>query len=230
MGQFTLKGEDGVVVDLRRSARARRISLRVSSLDGRVTLTVPNHVRTDEARDFAEEKVAWIKKALDKQKPTQPVVIGAEVPIEGDMFRIEAGQGRAARVVGDAIKAPSDRVGASVQALLKALARDRLSAASLKYATMLGRDFRKITLRDTRSRWGSCSHDGNLMYSWRLILATPDVLDYVAAHEVAHLEHMDHSSSFWRAVADLCPDYAEPRAWLRRHGADLHRYRFSSND
>lgn len=230
MGQFTLKGEEGVVVDLRRSARARRISLRVSSLDGRVTLTVPNHVRAEVARDFAEEKVGWIRQALDKQKPAQPVIIGAEVPIEGDLFRVVAGQGRSARVLGDTIEAPAMRVGASVQALLKALSRDRLSAASSKYAARLGRDFRKITLRDTRSRWGSCSQEGNLMYSWRLILAPPDVLDYVAAHEVAHLEHMDHSAAFWAAVRDLCPDYAEPRAWLRRNGSDLHRYRFSSND
>ncbi len=230
MGQFTLKGEEGVVVDLRRSARARRISLRVSSLDGRVTLTVPNHVDAHVAREFAEEKTGWIKRALEKRKPIQPVVIGAEVPIEGDLFPVVAGQGRLARVVGDVVEAPPARVGASVQALLKGLARDRLSAASSKYAKSLGRDYRKITLRDTRSRWGSCSQEGNLMYSWRLILAPPDVLDYVAAHEVAHLEHMDHSAAFWNTVQGLCPDYAEPRVWLRQNGSDLHRYRFSSND
>lgn len=230
MGQFTLKGDDRVVVDLRRSARARRISLRVSSLDGRVTLTVPNHVQGKVAKDFAEEKVGWIKKALEKQMPAQPVVIGSEVPIEGEMFRVLAGQGRSARVVGDSIEAPESRVGASVQALLKALARDRLSVASSVYAQKLGREFRKLTLRDTRSRWGSCSHEGNLMYSWRLILAPPEVLDYVAAHEVAHLEHMDHSAAFWSTVQDLCPNYVEPRAWLKRNGSDLHRFRFSSND
>ena len=87
-----------------------------------------------------------------------------------------------------------------------------------------GRDF--LTLRDTRSRWGSCSTDGNLMFSWRLILAPRQVLDYVAAHEVAHLVHMDHSSRFWGVVADLCPDYAAPRGWLRREGHGLHRFRF----
>ncbi|GFE63244.1 hypothetical protein KIN_03180 [Litoreibacter roseus] len=111
-------------------------------------------------------------------------------------------------------------------ALLKVTARDRLASASQKHAETLGRPFHKITLRDTRSRWGSCTSQGNLMYSWRLILAPPEVLDYVAAHEVAHLAHMDHSQRFWTAVGGLCPGYQTPRAWLRRNGATLHRYQF----
>jgi predicted metal-dependent hydrolase len=90
----------------------------------------------------------------------------------------------------------------------------------------LGRRFSRLSLRDTRSRWGSCSSRGGLSYSWRLILAPPDVLDYVAAHEVAHLAEMNHSPAFWALVARLCPGYQAPRGWLRREGAGLHRYRF----
>ena len=230
MGQIRLGGTGDLVVEMRRSSRARRISLRVSTLDGRVTLTVPRHVDAEVARAFAEEKTAWIRKALEKQAPVVPVVIGASVPVEGRMVPVLAGRGRRARLTDQGLEAPSGREGPAVQAFLKALARERLVAASEKYARALGRDFGKITLRDTRSRWGSCSEVGNLMYSWRLILAPPEVLDYVAAHEVAHLAHMDHSKAFWAVVETLCPGYSEPRLWLRRDGAGLHGYRFSSND
>ena len=230
MGEIRVGQGAGVPVDLRRSARARRISLRVSALDGRVTLTVPQHVKTKVALEFAEEKSGWIAKALEKQNPVVLVEIGAEIPVFGALRNIVPGSRRAARIKDGVIEAPEGRVGPAVQACLKALARDRLAEASDRYAAALGRPYGRITLRDTRSRWGSCSSDGNLMYSWRLILAPPDVLDYVAAHEVAHLAHMDHSKAFWGAVERLCPAYETPRAWLRTEGARLHSYRFSSND
>ena len=109
---------------------------------------------------------------------------------------------------------------------IRAVPPDRLAAASDHYAALLGRRHTRLTLRDTRSRWGSCSAKGALGYSWRLILAPPDVLNYVAAHEVAHLAQMNHSPAFWAEVARLMPDYETPRAWLRREGGALHRYRF----
>ena len=92
-----------------------------------------------------------------------------------------------------------------------------LRAACDRHAAALGRSYQAIVLRDTRSRWGSCTSDGRLMFSWRLAMAPLAVLDYVAAHEVAHLRHMDHSPRFWAAVAGLVPDYAQHRDWLRRH-------------
>ncbi|MEL6678764.1 MAG: M48 family metallopeptidase, partial [Pseudomonadota bacterium] len=93
-------------------------------------------------------------------------------------------------------------------------------------AARLGRRPGRSTLRDTRSRWGSCTSEGHIMLSWRLLLAPPQVLDYVVAHEVAHLQEMNHSPAFWSVVRDLCPDYERHRRWLHQHGADLHRYRF----
>jgi len=126
------------------------------------------------------------------------------------------------------LEVPDDpaRVGARVRAFLKEQARGRLVAASERHATALGCDFGRITLRDTRSRWGSCSSRGDLMYSWRLVMAPPEVLDYVAAHEVAHLAEMNHSPAFWALVGQLCPGHRAPRAWLRAHGTLLHRVRF----
>jgi predicted metal-dependent hydrolase len=108
------------------------------------------------------------------------------------------------------------------------LARDRLAAACDRHAQRLGRRPAALVLRDTRSRWGSCSAQGVLMFSWRLAMAPPAVLDYVAAHEVAHLAEMNHSRAFWATVARLLPDHAAPRAWLRAEGGALHRWRFDA--
>ncbi len=111
-------------------------------------------------------------------------------------------------------------------AFLKLRARDRLAAACDGFAASLGTHYRAIALRDTRSRWGSCTSEGNLMYSWRLVMAPPDVLDYVAAHEVAHRLEMNHSDRFWAHVERVCPDHKSHRRWLREEGTKLHAWRF----
>ena len=121
---------------------------------------------------------------------------------------------------------PPERVSRRLVAYLREVARDRLAGACDDYAARLGRPYSRITMRDTRSRWGSCTSDGALMFSWRLIMTPPEVLDYVAAHEVAHLAHMNHSAHFWDEVTRLYGDYKDPRAWLRQNGQDLHRYKF----
>ena len=221
MEQFTLSGID---IALRRSSRARRLSLRVSSLDGRVTMTVPTSVSLRAARGFAEEKADWIAKAVGRCHDPVEIEPGAQIPIEGVFYQIAHGAGRRARLENTTLLLPKGRELPALVAYLKLLARDRLVKRVTKHASTLGRDFGRITLRDTRSRWGSCSSEGNLMFSWRLIMAAPEVLDYVAAHEVAHLERMDHSPSFWRVVDRLCPDQKTHRTWLRTEGNALHRY------
>ncbi|MBT8416114.1 MAG: M48 family metallopeptidase [Silicimonas sp.] len=228
MGQLTLPGNPPVEILLRRSARAKRLSLRVSQLDGRVTLTLPNGVSNRQATDFASEKSDWIANALSKHAAPVEVGPGVSIPVEGVSRRIIAGEGRSARLLPGTITAPEGRAGKTVLALLRHMARDRLAEAVDRYGAEVGRDVGRLTLRDTRSRWGSCSSDGNLMFSWRLILAPAEVLDYVAAHEVAHLVHMDHSAAFWGVVREICPGFETPRKWLRTEGAGLHRYRFGA--
>jgi predicted metal-dependent hydrolase len=225
-----LAGNPPVEVHLRRSARARRISLRVSSLDGKVTLTLPAGVRDAEALDFAQDRADWIRKHLVNVPSEAAIVPGAHVPIEGIPRRIVAGRGRRVVLSETEIAVPGDAAALPkrLAAFLKTLARDRLVAASDEYADRLGRPFERISLRDTRSRWGSCSTRGTLMYSWRLILAPGDVLRYVAAHEVAHLEEMNHSPRFWAAVERIHGPYHAPRRWLRENGRDLHRYSFGA--
>jgi predicted metal-dependent hydrolase len=107
---------------------------------------------------------------------------------------------------------------------LKREARKELQKASLYYAQALGVKVRRLSIRDQSSRWGSCTSAGSLSFSWRLILAPSRVLDYLAAHEVAHLVEMNHSAKFWRLVRRICPDHEAAKAWLDAHGADLHRY------
>jgi len=227
----TLVVLDGVAVGLRRSAQARRLSLRVSGIDGRVTLTLPRRVGRSEALRFLEDKAGWLQGVLARQVAPVVVQAGTRLPVEGREREVMVGAVRAALIDGAALVVPqraAGRVGPAVAACLRELARVRLAEACDRHAATLGRRHRRLTLRDTRSRWGSCTAAGDLMFSWRLAMAPPEVLDYVAAHEVAHLVEMNHAPAFWAQVARLCPGHAVHRAWLRRAGGGLHRYRFET--
>lgn len=228
MGDHVLAGTPPVCLTLRRSPRARRISLRISGLDGRVTLTVPRGVTESAALDFARSRGDWLRTQLAGRPVSEPVRPGSDIPLEGQFVRIASGAGRGLRVEGGHLLVPGapEMAAVRIEAWLRAQARDRLAAAADRHAATLGRRYTRLTLRDTRSRWGSCAISGALSFSWRLIMAPPEVLDYVAAHEVAHLAEMNHSPAFWNVVGGLLPGYAAPRAWLRREGAALHRYRF----
>ena len=226
MGRHLSVGNPPIDVELRRSARAKRLSLRVSRLDGRVTLTIPQRGSEREAMGFLRERETWLRGHVAAVAPVRPVAIGGTILIEGVDVPIQAGTGARA-VLGDGVLyAPAGATARRVEAYLKLLARDRLAAASDRYSAAVNRKYTRLSLRDTRSRWGSCSSTGALMYSWRLIMAPPEVLDYVAAHEVAHLQEMNHSRAFWQVVERLYGDYGTARNWLRREGADLHRFRF----
>ena len=225
-----LPGPPPVEITLRRSARARRFSLRVSQADGKVTLSLPTRAREAEALAFAASQEGWIRSALARMPAAERVGIGSVIPVEGRLLRLAQGQGRSVQVMGDSLLVPGDplRAGPRVAAYLKVIARDRLVVASDRYATQIGRQVAQLALRDTRSRWGSCTATGALMYSWRLVMAPPSVLDYVAAHEVAHMVEMNHSDRFWAVVARLYPGWQEERAWLKRQGGALQAFRFDA--
>ncbi|MBW6419002.1 M48 family metallopeptidase [Celeribacter sp. PS-C1] len=231
MGDIILDGNPPVGVTLRRSSRAKRLSLRVSRLDGRVTLSMPTRLPEREALAFLREKEDWIRKHLGTRAPEQSAAFGARVPFLGREVEIVPGQGRRARLNDGRLEVPGEaaRVAAPVKAFLKLEAQMRLREASDRYAALLGTDYGRITLRDPRSRWGSCTSAGNLMYSWRLVMAPVEVLDYVAAHEVAHRLEMNHSDRFWAHVARVCPDHAAHRRWLHTEGEKLHAWRFETD-
>ena len=180
--------------------------------------------------DFARSHEAWLRATVARRAVSSAIAFGSFVPIEGREVLLAAGTGRAAQREGDSLFLPGgpDQVAVRAGAWIRTLARDRLAEASDHYAGLLGRKVARLTLRDTRSRWGSCSHDGALMYSWRLVMAPPPVLRYVAAHECAHMVEMNHAAAFWTVVARLYPGWQAERAWLRANGARLHSYRFGA--
>lgn len=227
--ELTLPGEPPIELTLKPSARARRLSLKVSRLDGRVTLTLPKGASRRQAIAFLREHEPWLRRNLAAAPaPIRPQP-GGHVLFEGREHALVIGPVRAPLIADGTITLPErtpQQTPARLAALFRQAARDRLVEASERHARTLGADFTAISLRDTRSRWGSCSREGRLMYSWRLVMAPPEVLDYVAAHEVAHLRRMDHSPAFWALVETLYPGHRSARDWLRRNGALLHRYRF----
>ncbi|KAA2233441.1 M48 family metallopeptidase [Salinarimonas soli] len=219
-------------VALRRRPAARRLTLRVSSVTGEAVLTIPERTDVAAAKRFADAHGGWIAARLARVPDRVALVPGALVPLRGVEHRI-AHRPVALRRVSVATDAggpilavagETAEVAGRVRAFLQREARRDLEAAVARYAEALGVSPSRITLRDTTSRWGSCSARGGLNFSWRLILAPPFVLDYLAAHEVAHLREMNHSQRFWRLVQGACPATQEAEAWLKRHGAGLHRY------
>ncbi|MFN4061903.1 MAG: M48 family metallopeptidase [Paracoccus hibiscisoli] len=219
--------EEGLAVQLRRSGRARRMTLRVPRDGSDPVLTLPVGVPLSQGQDFARSRRDWLRAAVARLPARAQAVAGAALPVEGRALILTPADLRRPQIDGDRLLVPQGRpVGSTVAAWLKQLALLRLRAACDRLSADLGRPYRAIVLRDTRSRWGSCTHDGRLMFSWRLAMAPPLVLDYVAAHEVAHLAHMDHSARFWAEVEALMPGHAPHRAWLRAQGGDLMLWRF----
>jgi len=215
-------------VALRRNARARRLSLRLDPALGEVVVVAPLRVPPQVIADFVNRHAEWVRRrraAMPVRTPFQP---GAEVPILGVPHRIahDPAAGRGVRCADGELRVggPAEHLGARLAAWLQAEARRQLLARSRAMALKLGVTVAAVSVRDTRSRWGSCASSGRLSYSWRLLLAPEAVLDYVVAHEVAHLVEMNHSSRFWAVVDRLHPDADRCRAWLKAKGQDLHLY------
>lgn len=219
-----------VALKVRRSVRARRFTLSVSRIDGAPLLTLPSAASLAEGRDFALRHADWLAGALARAPAPREVRAGAPLPIAGRMVELSStGAPRGApRIVDGRLMVSGRPEDAPRRALayIKDSARATLVPAAHGYAAKLGKTPSRITLRDTRSRWGSCSSDRSLSFSWRLMMAPPDVLDYVAAHEAAHLVEMNHAPAFWAVVEGLMPDWRLRRDWLRENGAGLHRWRF----
>ena len=218
---------------VKRVAAARRLTLRVRSADGTAVLTMPPGASLRGAQAFASRHAAWIGTRLAALPGRIPLLPGTDLPLRGIAHRLvhDASTLRACQAGLGPDGAPVLRVSprladpeAAVLRFLMGEARRDLAAAVARHAAAVGRPVARITLRDTRSRWGSCSSRGTLNFSWRLILAPPLVLDYLAAHEVAHLVHMDHSDRFWQVTRGLAPAMDEAEDWLKRHGPALHRY------
>ena len=219
-------------VRLRRNRRACRYTLRVLAATREIVLTMPWRGSLSEAKAFAQKHGGWIAARLRRLPEAVPFAHGTVVPFRGAPPRIEHRKARGTVwiEIGDdgarwlCVAGAAPHVHRRVRDFLKREAKSDLEIASRRGAAMLGVPIRRISIRDQSSRWGSCSSTGVLSYSWRLILAPPFVLDYLAAHEVAHLVEMNHSPRFWRLVDRLCPHVRRAKAWLDANGTELHRY------
>ena len=226
----TLRLPDGsaVGVSLRRSARARRILLQVDAHSGMVELVLPRRAAVEDGVEFARSKAGWLQSRLKEIPPRVPFRDGSRVPYLGAPIRI-----RHVRELFDDVWRDHDTlvvageetcVAGQVEGWLRTEAASAIAQRTGEKAARLGARYRRIAVRDPRTRWGSCSPRGDLSFSWRLVMAPERVLDYVVAHEVAHLEVLNHSRRFWSIVDRICDDREASRRWLRANGASLHRY------
>ena len=220
-------------VILKRHRQARRYTLRIRAASREVVLTMPRRGSVKEAKAFAERNGGWIAARLERLPQGVPFADGTDVPLRGVAHRIahRPGARGAAWTEIDAAGQPllcvagdSAHLARRVRDFLKREAKRDLDASCRRYAAALGVAVKRLSVRDQVSRWGSCSTSGVLSFSWRLILAPAYVLDYLAAHEVAHLIEMNHSRRFWRVLMGICPEMERARAWLSAHGTTLHRY------
>jgi predicted metal-dependent hydrolase len=219
-----------IPLELKRSRRARRITLRVDSARGRAILTAPHSAPRRQLMDFLVRHEGWLKARIAQLPLPCPFVDGATVPVLGIPHRVRGDSSRLRGLVSCSegvilVPGAAEHLPRRLSDFLKKEARREIESRALAKSAQLGRPITALALRDTRSRWGSCSAGGRLALSWRLILAPEFVLDYVVAHEVAHLAEMNHGVRFWRLCAQLTDsDPKAARAWLRQHGAGLHSY------
>lgn len=225
-------------INLRRTAAARRFTLRVRAATQDIVLTMPARGSLSEAKSFAGRHAGWIGAKLRRLPEMIPFAPGAFVPLRGTLHQITHCPAKRGRVwIEDGVahrgsnaapllcvSAGAPFVPRCVRDFLVKEARRDIEAAVESHAKKLGAAPRKITLRDMTSRWGSCSSSGSLSFSWRLIMAPRFVLHYLAAHEAAHLLHMNHSAAFWAAVRRLTADTERAEAWLTAHGSSLLRF------
>jgi len=226
-----------VVYGVRQSSRARHVWLRADAENGLV-VSAPARYSRGAIEQILTEKADWVLKQTDHlnslppRKPLGELRDGQTVPFRGVprpiALTISSGNGNrgTAQLIDDRIHivAPTGYRLAGRQ-VLEAWMRHQARRAVIEEVLDLdpegGLEYGKICIRDQKTRWGSCSSKGTLSFSWRLVLAPPEILRYVVAHELAHLGVAKHSQRFWRVVERMCPDYAAHRQWLRDHGAEL---------
>ncbi len=226
-------------VRIRRHRQARRYTLRIHAATREIILTMPPRGSVREAKEFAQKNGGWIAARLRRLPEAAPFADGTLLPLRGVQHRIVHRPGRRGTVWpetgadGEAllcVAGDAPHINRRIGDFLRREALRDLEISSRRAAERFGVAIKRISVRDQWSRWGSCSTTGVLSYSWRLILAPPFVLDYLAVHEVAHLIEMNHSPRFWKLVNGVCSDANRAKAWLDIHGSDLHRFGMSGDD
>lgn len=219
----------GAPLSIRVNPRARRLLLRIDAAARSIELVLPRGVPAEHGLKFLDAQRGWIAARLDALPQPVPFAEGAVVPVFGMPHRIrrvdDPGAAPVAIIDGEIrVKGEPAHLPRRVRDHLAHLAGRELARRARAYAAQIDQRVARVTVRDTKSRWGSCSSTGNLSFSWRLVFAPESVVDYVVAHEVAHLAEMNHGPRFWKLVRSLTPDTVTPRAWLKRHRTELLSY------
>ena len=217
-------GSQTIPIQFVRNRKARRYIIRVSP-DGSVRATVPRVGSIKEARAFAERNVEWIAKQLQKlqEHPAHPAPWqhGTEILYRGEKVQLIVSPNHDGHVVqfGDlTLHVPhTANLRPAVERHLRKLATGELTARTLELAKLHGLSVKRVTIRNQRSRWGSCSRCENISLNWRLLQMPDTVRDYVILHELAHTREHNHSQRFWRLVGELCPEYRAAKLWIRQH-------------
>ncbi len=216
------------------NARARRLTLRIDAGGQGLRVTVPPGLRRGEVERFLERHRDWLELKLARLPDRPQVRAGVKIPLRGTPHLILHRPGKRGTVaVAEADGAPALHVHGEEAHLprrladfLKREARRDIEPLVARHAASVGRRAKAVRYKDTSSRWGSCTADGTLSFSWRIMMAPPTVIDYLVAHEVAHLREMNHGPKFWALCRELCPRTEEARAWLKRNGSALQAIRF----
>ena len=218
---------------VRRHPRAKRMIMRLAPDAASVRITAPPRASVRAILDFIERHKGWADSRIRRADMPPAVADGALLPFRGGALRIVHEEGRRSARLELGGGEPRLHVGGDTAHLrrrvadaLKRQARRDLQAAVERHAAAVGLAPAALSLKDTRSRWGSCTAGRRLSFSWRIVMAPPAVLDYLAAHEVAHFRQMNHGPAFWTLCRTLCPDTDAGRDWLKRHGASLHAIDF----
>lgn len=212
-------------VEIRRHARARRITLKLHSIKGRIVLTLPMRASVKSSLAFMDSKKGWLLAQIGDEPAPRVLQDGDTISVLGETLRITHAPGRrgSAWIEDEKIMVTGspEFLARRVRDFLKAHAKKRLGEMARHKAERIGKSITRIDVRDMHSRWGSCASNGRLCFSWRLVLAPKDVCEYVVAHEVAHLVHLDHSAAFWNVVDALHVNKEHAQLWLRKHGKTL---------
>ncbi|MEM1087454.1 MAG: SprT family zinc-dependent metalloprotease [Pseudomonadota bacterium] len=217
-----------IPVRLEVNKRAKRLILRIDETAREGVAVSPNRRALADVARFAQERADWLEAHLGALPAQVALVDGAQFNLRGQPCEITLqGEGRLAYLrEGEPMRLHAPGIAETIERrvlrFLKAEAKTDLTRAVERYCDALGVAARRVTIKDTKSRWGSCTSDGRLAFSWRVIMAPPDVLEYLAAHECAHLLEMNHSPKFWAHVERCRPTWKRERNWLRRHGRELH--------
>lgn len=219
---------------IRQNARATRMTLRIEPGGRALKMTIPAGLPEREINAFLDRHQGWLMTKLARFSGESVLEEGGTILLRGVAHRIERTgklRGLTEAVITDdepvlRVSGAEEHLRRRIADFLKKEARKDLEHLVAIYARMVGRKVKSLSFKDTRSRWGSCAADGALSFSWRIVMAPPKVIDYLAAHEVAHLREMNHGPDFWDLCEELCPAMDDAKRWLKRNGTMLHAIDF----